>query len=127
MPVSAEYDPQADALYVRVREGSRLRAVELDERHYVDVDADGIALGFEVLYPRMGVRIADLSASWGIPAEETASAITAALGQSVPMTATVAADVFGLSYATVSTPGSVPHQATAAHSISVPPPELIST
>jgi uncharacterized protein YuzE len=59
MPITAEYDRESDALYVRLRTGERLRAVEIDETTYIDVDADGQALGIEVLYPSMGLHLTD--------------------------------------------------------------------
>jgi uncharacterized protein YuzE len=125
VPASAEYDPQADALYVRVREGTRARTVELDERHYVDVDDEGAALGFEVLYPRMGIRLAELCHSWPLMVDEVADAITAVLGQSAPMTTTAAVEVFGVPYATFSTPGGAAGPATTSRSMSVPPELLV--
>lgn len=121
MPASAEYDRQADALYVRVREGARARAVEFDERHYVDVDAAGAALGFEVLYPQMGIRLAEIADSWRLEVNDLASAITAALGEPVPMTMTAAVDVFGAPYATFSTPGVAAGSTSVARSVSIPP------
>jgi uncharacterized protein YuzE len=60
MPITAEYDREADALYIRLREGERLRAVEIDETTYIDVDADGHALGIEVLYPSMGLALTEV-------------------------------------------------------------------
>lgn len=60
MPITAEYDREADALYVRLRDGERLRAVEVDDTTYIDVDADGRALGIEVLYPSMGVHLTEV-------------------------------------------------------------------
>lgn len=124
MPASAEYDPQADALYVRVQEGARARTVEFDERHYVDVDEAGAALGFEVLYPRMGIRLAEIADSWRLQIDDLANAIMAALGEPVPMTVTAAVDVFGVPYATFSTPGGAAVSANTARSVSVPP-ELV--
>jgi uncharacterized protein YuzE len=120
MPISAEYDPEADALYIRIRDGERSRAVELDERHYIDVDAEGKALGLEVLYPEMGVRVTDLARTWRLPADELATVITTVLGRSVPMTTTAATDVVAVSYATVSAPAGAPVPVPAAQSISVP-------
>jgi len=54
--VSAEYDPDADALYVRVADGDRARTVEINDVTYVDVDANGRPVGIEVLYPRLAAR-----------------------------------------------------------------------
>jgi uncharacterized protein YuzE len=119
---SAEYDPQADALYVRVSEGARARTVECDERHYVDLDDEGAPVGFEVLYPRMGVRLAALTRAWPIPADEVANAIKTAIGESIPMTATAAVDAYGVA-ATFSTPSSAGAPgASCSRSL---PPELL--
>jgi uncharacterized protein YuzE len=57
MPITAQYDPEADALYVRFTDAERARAVEVDEALYVDVDADGRAIGLEILYPAMGIDL----------------------------------------------------------------------
>ncbi|MEA2189673.1 MAG: hypothetical protein QOK16_4684, partial [Solirubrobacteraceae bacterium] len=51
MTIDARYDSEADALYVTLREGDRVRAIEIDEVTYVDVDSEGQALGLEFLYP----------------------------------------------------------------------------
>jgi uncharacterized protein YuzE len=57
MPLTAEYDPEADALYVRLADGERQRAVEIDDSTYVDVDADGRPIGLELLYPSLGINL----------------------------------------------------------------------
>jgi len=57
MPIAARYDREADALYVTLHEGVRMRTIEIDEATYVDVDRDGRALGIEFLYPAMGVNL----------------------------------------------------------------------
>jgi len=101
-------------------DGKRSRTVELDERHYIDVDAEGEALGLEVLYPELGVRVTDLARTWRLPADELATVITTVLGRSVPMTATAAIDVVGVSYATVSTSAGAPVPVPPTQSISVP-------
>lgn len=57
MAIHARYDTEADALYVMLREGDRVRAIEIDEVTYVDVDGDGQAIGLEFLYPAMGLNL----------------------------------------------------------------------
>ncbi len=48
--VKVRYDPEADAWYVRVRAGRASRTVEHEAgRVYVDLDAEGRLLGFEML------------------------------------------------------------------------------
>lgn len=53
--MGCEYDPAVQALYVTLRQGKVVRTVELDcpgLMVQVDVDADGHALGVEVLGPQ---------------------------------------------------------------------------
>jgi len=57
MPITAQYDRDADALYVRLTDGDRVRAIEIDDATYVDVDADDRPVGIELLYPAMGVNL----------------------------------------------------------------------
>lgn len=111
MPITAEYDREADALYVRLREGERLRAVEIDDTTYIDVDADGRALGIEVLYPSMGLNLTEAVARFslqhqlpGILAAVAASgapvpAQTMTTGQHLASTATIMVAVEGTLYA----------------------------
>ena len=47
MPI--HYDPQADALYIQLRDGAVDNTHEVDRHIYVDVDAEGVPLGLEVL------------------------------------------------------------------------------
>lgn len=60
MPISAEYDRDADALYVRISEGDRVKAVEVNDVTYIDVDADDHPLGIELLYPSLGIDLPGL-------------------------------------------------------------------
>ncbi len=41
------YDPEAGALYVRMREGAVADTIEVEELVYLDVDEDGRPLGIE--------------------------------------------------------------------------------
>jgi uncharacterized protein YuzE len=43
------YDPEANALYLQFSENEIAETVELSEAVYVDVDADGLLVGIEVL------------------------------------------------------------------------------
>lgn len=55
------YDPQADALYVYLREGmSVVRTIALDERRNVDLDGEDRIIGIEVLSPGVSFPIQDL-------------------------------------------------------------------
>jgi uncharacterized protein YuzE len=45
-----DYDPQADAIYIRLRTGEVDDTVEAGKNIYVDVDVDGVPLGVELLF-----------------------------------------------------------------------------
>ncbi len=47
-----EYDPEADALYIALREAAVARTVEVTEGLVVDVDGEGRPVGIEVLDAR---------------------------------------------------------------------------
>lgn len=49
MTMKFEYDEQADALYIQVREGEVSRTLEVDEGVYVDLDAERRPLGLEFI------------------------------------------------------------------------------
>jgi len=44
------YDPQADAIYIRLREGEVDNTLPVGKYIYADVDADGVPLGVEILF-----------------------------------------------------------------------------
>jgi uncharacterized protein YuzE len=43
------YDPEADALYIQLRNASAKDAVDIEDGVVADLDADGHVIGFEVL------------------------------------------------------------------------------
>jgi len=43
------YDPEANALYLRLTENEVAETLELSRSTYLDVDADGAPVGFEIL------------------------------------------------------------------------------
>jgi uncharacterized protein YuzE len=45
-----DYDPQADAIYIRLRTGEVSDTVEAGKYIYVDVDDEGVPLGIEILF-----------------------------------------------------------------------------
>jgi uncharacterized protein YuzE len=45
-----EYDPEADALYLRLKKGRVSETVEIAENVFVDLDAGGEPLGIEILF-----------------------------------------------------------------------------
>jgi uncharacterized protein YuzE len=46
-----KYDPDAEALYVTLREGLAAETIEVEESVYVDLDADERPIGIEFLNP----------------------------------------------------------------------------
>lgn len=52
--VTQEYDLDANALYLRLAEGTAARTIEIDDSTNVDLDAAGKLLGIEVLNPGSG-------------------------------------------------------------------------
>lgn len=56
-----EYDEEADAAYIWIREGvARAFGVALDDSRYVDYADDRAPVGIELLNVRRGVDVADL-------------------------------------------------------------------
>jgi uncharacterized protein YuzE len=45
-----DYDPQADAIYVRLRSGEVDDTLAVGKYIFVDVDQDGVPLGLEILF-----------------------------------------------------------------------------
>jgi uncharacterized protein YuzE len=45
-----DYDPQADAIYVRLRPSEIDDTVAVGKYIYVDLDQDGVPLGLEILF-----------------------------------------------------------------------------
>jgi uncharacterized protein YuzE len=45
-----DYDPQADAIYIRLRDGEVDDTQKVSEYIYVDVDEAGTPLGLEILF-----------------------------------------------------------------------------
>ncbi len=44
------YDPQADAIYIRLREGEVDDTLQIGKYIYTDVDREGLPLGLEILF-----------------------------------------------------------------------------
>lgn len=65
MPIRAEYDSEADALYVRLADGQVARTVEYDHASFADLDSEGTVLGVEVLSPRRNPRLPALAVQFG--------------------------------------------------------------
>lgn len=45
-----DYDPQADAIYIRLREGEIDDTQQVSQYIHVDVDEAGVPLGLEILF-----------------------------------------------------------------------------
>lgn len=56
-----DYDPQADAIYVHLRSGSVDDTLAVGKYVYVDVDADGVPLGLEILFAGQVLSRQDLT------------------------------------------------------------------
>ncbi len=69
-----DYDPQADAIYVRLREGEVDDTREINKYIYVDVDETGLPIGLEILF-----------ASQILESEDVTS-VTLNIGRAMPMT-----------------------------------------
>ena len=54
------YDTDADALYVRLREGASARQATLDDARIIDYSEDGAVLGVEFLGASDGVDLDDV-------------------------------------------------------------------
>jgi uncharacterized protein YuzE len=48
--VQIDYDPQADAIYIRLRSGEVDDTLAIGKYIYADVDKDGVPLGLEILF-----------------------------------------------------------------------------
>ena len=56
-----EYDPEADALYIQVREADAADNIDIDDGISVDVDAERHIVGLEILDASKSLTAADLS------------------------------------------------------------------
>lgn len=90
MSISAEYDEQADALYVRLGERERKRTLELDDATYVDIDEHGNPVGLEFLYPSSGLDVVATARRFSLDRHlpEIMAAITEAGAPVPPLTMT---------------------------------------
>jgi uncharacterized protein YuzE len=86
MPITVQYDREADALYIRLGDSARERTVEIDETTYVDVDAAGHVVGIELLYPSMGVELVDVATRFHLR-EQLPEIATAIAGSGAPIAA----------------------------------------
>jgi uncharacterized protein YuzE len=59
--VKIEYDPEADALYIQLREVDAADNIDIEEGVSVDVDAERHIVGLEILEASKRLTAADLS------------------------------------------------------------------
>ena len=53
--VSVEYDPEANAIYIRIKKGEVETSEPLSDDIIVDLDKNGEVLGIEILLPKSDV------------------------------------------------------------------------
>lgn len=56
-----DYDPQADAMYIRLRAGDVDDTLEAGKYVFVDVDSAGIPLGLEILFAGRTLAAEDMT------------------------------------------------------------------
>ena len=59
--IPIEYDPQADAIYIQLREGNIAETVETNKYIYADVDQESQPLGIENLFVTRHLAPEDLT------------------------------------------------------------------
>ena len=56
-----DYDPQADAMYVQLKDGQVADTLDVNKYIFVDVDENGIPLGIEILFVSRHFATRDLT------------------------------------------------------------------
>jgi uncharacterized protein YuzE len=56
-----DYDPQADTMYIQLRQGQVDDTLEINKYIYVDVDEDAVPLGIEILFTQRVLGQIDLA------------------------------------------------------------------
>lgn len=56
-----DYDPQADARYIRFRDGQVDDTLTINQYIYADIDRDGLPIGLEILFARQVLATNDLT------------------------------------------------------------------
>lgn len=62
------YDPEADALYIRLSDKERDHTTSLDDERHIDYAADGTPVGVEFLTVSLGIDLRDIPEAEGIAA-----------------------------------------------------------
>jgi len=61
------YDPQADALYVYLKEEAAVdKTILIDDQRHLDLDDEGGVVGIEILCPGTGFPVQDLIDRYGL-------------------------------------------------------------
>jgi uncharacterized protein YuzE len=63
--VRAKYDREADAIYLRLSDQPVARTAEVTDMHMVDLDANGVPVGIEILDPS-DPRLEEIAARFGL-------------------------------------------------------------
>jgi uncharacterized protein YuzE len=74
-----DYDPQADTIYLQLRQGEVDDTLEISKYIYVDVDEDEVPLGIEILFASrvLGqVDLASITLNISRPVELTGDAVS---------------------------------------------------
>lgn len=56
-----EYDAQADALYIQLREGNAVETIQTGKYVYIDLDEQAQPLGIEMLFVKRYLALSDLT------------------------------------------------------------------
>jgi uncharacterized protein YuzE len=110
MPITAQYDDEADALYVRLAAGERVRTITIDETTYIDLDVAGRTIGIELLYPSMGIDFVALARKLSLE-QQLPQIIAAVLASAAPValpTFTGGGSLISYMTTTVAAEGAVP-------------------
>lgn len=78
--MNISYDPQADAIYIHLREASIDDTIEAGRYVFVDVDAEGVPVGVELLFAGRTLAAPDASGitvSIGLPESVARSGVAA--------------------------------------------------
>jgi len=72
-----DYDPEADAIYIHLRDGEVDHTVESSKYIYVDVDSEGVPLGLEILFATSVLGARDMtSITFNVAARPTSDLAT---------------------------------------------------
>ncbi len=72
-----DYDPEADAIYIHLRDGEVDHTVESSKYIYVDVDSEGVPLGLEILFATNVLGARDMtSITFNVAARPTSDLAT---------------------------------------------------